>query len=493
MKTSLRYQLFLYVFIGLAIILISMSYSLYTSMRMQDMMDRQFETERFFQELQQDVLDIQEPFLDFLSSRSSKALSTLLMESQKLRQVIPSTYPIHHDPVELKKREVFSLLTSYLDLMDEAIQFKRGRAIEEYTQLYETMANLNAYISSQIDQISLHGFREQMSVYEGFVRTSRSLQFWNLILVLSAFMFSILLMLLSMKKITDPMDQLSQMAGELAGGNFSVEDIHVDSVEEVHQVVEAFNGMKNDIRQYIAELTRQKEIEQHYMDERLRNLKMEQLLKRMELYTMQAQMNPHFLFNTINTGVQLAIIEDADKTAEFMESLAEFLRHNMREKKFIVPLRHEVDGLWAYISILRIRFPKTLELNLDVGEELLDTCSIPSMVLQPLVENSVIHAFKGMDRKGLIDVVISREAHLLKCVVRDNGIGIPPEKASSLLRHTTREPEYSSKVMGLENVIQRLYFFYPNQEDIIIIASEPGAGTEVTITIDTREEPCIQL
>jgi len=493
MKTSLRFQLFFYIFIGLAIILISMSYSLYTSMRLQNMMDRQFETERFFQELQQDVLDIQAPFLDFLSSRSSKALSTLLMESQKLRQVIPSNYPISHDQVELKKREVFQLLISYLDLMDDAIQFKRGRAIEEYIELYDIMADLNSYISSQIDQISLHGFREQMSVYEGFVRTSRSLQFWNLILVLSAFLFSILLMLLSMKKVTDPMDRLSAMAGELAGGNFSVDDIHVDSVDEVHQVVEAFNGMKNDIRQYITELNRQKEIEQHYMDERLRNLKMEQLLKRMELYTMQAQMNPHFLFNTINTGVQLAILEDADKTSEFMQSLAEFLRHNIREKKFIVSLRHEIDGLWAYFNILRIRFPKTLELNLNVAEELLDSCFIPSMMLQPLVENCVIHAFKGMDCKGLIEVEICKDEHVLKCFVRDNGIGIPAEKASALLSHKTRESEYSSKVMGLENVIQRLYFFYPKQEHIINIMSEPGRGTEISITIDTREQPCIQL
>ena len=145
----------------------------------------------------------------------------------------------------------------------------------------------------------------------------------------------------------------------------------------------AFNQMKNSIHHYIQELQKQKEMEQQIMTERLRNMKMEQLLRRMELYTLQAQMNPHFLFNTINTGVQLAILEEADRTAEYMEKLAALFRFNIKEKKYFVSLRQEVEGLKTYFSILEIRFPRTLRLNLEVKEDYLDRFSCPNMISAP--------------------------------------------------------------------------------------------------------------
>ena len=258
-------------------------------------------------------------------------------------------------------------------------------------------------------------------------------------------------------------------------------------------MVEAFNNMKNDISQYINEIQDQKNIQQGYMNEKLRNMKMEQLLKRMELYTMQAQMSPHFLFNTINTGVQLAIIENADKTAAFMENLATFFRHNIRERKLIVPLRHEIEGLKSYFYILEIRFPHTYSFKLDIQEEILDICSVPALILQPLVENSIIHAFKGAHKKGEISVRVKKEENVLVLSVKDNGSGIPREQRDSLLKRYTRDEEHTSKVMGLENVIQRLYFFYPQNREVIAIESKAHEGTEIIIRINLEEEPCIKL
>ncbi|MFW6313702.1 MAG: sensor histidine kinase [Spirochaetota bacterium] len=227
------------------------------------------------------------------------------------------------------------------------------------------------------------------------------------------------------------------------------------------------------------------------MNERLRNLKMEQLLKRMELYTMQAQMNPHFLFNTLNTGVQLAITENAERTADFMEHLASFFRFNLRERNFIVPLRREIEGLEAYLYILRVRFPKSLGFSLDVPEELLDSCTVPALMLQPLVENSVIHAFKGIDRPGKISIEVRREQSILTLSVRDNGIGIDADTAHRLLEPHSRDVDHDSKVMGLENVIHRLHFFFPDEPDVVTIESDPAWGTEIVIRIDTEVEPCI--
>ncbi|WP_319562120.1 histidine kinase [Marispirochaeta sp.] len=493
MRQSLRLQLFLNIFLGLGIIVISMSYTFYSAMRLQEIVNNQFRKEQFYQKLQIEIAEFRGPLLEYLSSRSSKALAALLIQEQKLRNMLPHETPIYTNSYQLAEREIFFMLSNYLDMVEQAINMKRGRAINEYTQIYEDMDKMNAHMAQRIDSISLSGIRKQLAAYESVIEASRNLQFYNLLTIIFAFLFSMTWMLFSISKVTNPMHRLAQMAGELSTGNFDVEDIHIASVTEVSAVVEAFNNMKNDIRQYIVEIQRKKSIEQGYMNEKLRNMKMEQLLKRMELYTMQAQMNPHFLFNTINTGVQLAIIEDAEKTAEFMEHLASFFRHNIRERKLIVPLRHEIEGLHSYFYILNIRFPKTISCSYDVPDGLLDSCAVPALILQPLVENSVIHAFKGTHQTGSVIVSARREGNVVIMSVRDDGIGIPKEIIDSLLKRYSRDQEHTSKVMGLENVIQRLYFFYPDNPNIIRIISEQDAGTEVIISINMEDEPCIKL
>lgn len=493
MKQSLRFQLFLNIFLGLGIIVLSMSYTFFSAMKIQEFVDNQFHKEQFYQKLQAEISEIRTPLLQYLSSRSSEALATLLIREQNLRQMIPRERPIYQDEYQLAEREIFFMISNYLDTVQEVITLKRSRAIGEYTRTYEAMEVMNAHITEQIDTISLKGIRRQLANYESIIAVSRNLQLYNLLLIIFAFLFSITWVFLGIDKLTDPMHRLALMAGELSAGNFDVEDISVPAITEVSEVIKAFNTMKNDIHQYILEIQRQKSIEQGYMNEKLRNMKMEELLKRMELYTMQAQMNPHFLFNTINTGVQLAIVEDADKTAEFMENLATFFRHNIRERKLIVPLRHEIEGLQSYFYILKIRFPRTFTFTLDIPEELLDLCSVPALILQPLVENSVIHAFKGARQSGKITVSVRRKENFIQLSVRDNGIGIPREIADSLLKRYSWDQEHTSKLMGLENVIQRLYFFYPEEKDIVSIKSEPNQGTEVLISISMEVEPCIKL
>ena len=321
----------------------------------------------------------------------------------------------------------------------------------------------------------------------------RRVQFYSLFLILLAVALSFSFLIHVVSSLSRPMQKLSSMAEKISQGNFDIPEVSVNSVNEVNRVAQAFNNMKNSICHYIEELQKQKELEQQIMSQKVRNLKMEQILKRMELYTMQAQMNPHFLFNTINTGVQLAIVEEAEKTADFMENLAALFRYNIREKRFFVSLRHEYDGLKSYFAILKIRFPKTLNLELEVQKELLGQCSCPAMILQPLVENSVLHAFKDREGIGTVSVSITFEDPVLILAVRDDGVGIPKETVSTLLASQLHDYQLSHKVMGLENVIQRLYFFYPDQEDVISINNLPGGGTEILIKIHTEVQPCIEL
>ncbi len=493
MRNSLKTRLIEYIAVSMVIILFSMGFFLINSLKLQKIADRRFEDELFLQKLKYHLSDLQVPLESYMTSYSSSSLAKLLFIMETLDESVPSRRPITANESDLIKREIYFLIDAYTAQLNQIIELKRGRKVQQYTQSYEELINLYKYINSRIDLVSLIGFRVQLDEYQNFLELFRKMQLYNILQILlsTAFAFSILMKMVN--NITSPMYELSLMAGKLSSGLFDIPDIHFSSVNEVNQVAGAFNNMKHNIRHSIEELEKQKKMEQEIMSERVRNLKMEQLLKRMELYTMQAQMNPHFLFNTINTGVQLAIVEEADRTAEFMENLADLFRYNIREKQFFVPLRHELEGLESYYKILKIRFPKTLKLVLNVQQGLADRFDCPAMVLQPLVENSVLHAFKKKKGIGTVTVSVSFEDPVLIISVHDDGIGIAEETIKMLLVPHVHDYQLSSKVMGLENVIQRCYFFYPDQKDVIDIKTVPDQGTEIVIRIHTEVQPCIRL
>jgi sensor histidine kinase YesM len=498
---SIRMRMLL-IIAGVFIILsFSTAYILLSSKNLQNISDGIFEQERFIKSVQEDLERFQAPLLDYLSTRSSNALAQILIDTQALRNKLPSYMPILPNAAELRERELYSLIRSYLNLADQAMEEKRGRNIAAYTRIYDEMAGLLGYINREIEAISTERFRGQMDAFSLFLARSGTLQFWNLLFIIFISIFAILILFHSAGKITGPMTRLSAMAAELSAGNFSIDDIESETVREMDQVVAAFNKMKNEIRNYIEEIRWQENIKQEYMREKMRNMKMEGLVRHMEIYALQAQMNPHFLFNTINTGMQLAIVEGADRTSEYMECMAKLFRHIIRNKEIIVPLRHEIAGLEYYYYILRVRFPR-MELSLEYEESLPDAAKVPVSILQPLVENCVIHAFResaGVSPNGeraaeplqKVMVRAERQGRRLVLSVRDNGCGMAQETVERLLHPQSIDESSVSRVMGLENVIQRLYFFYPDDSDVVNIETVPGQGTAVIIRIDMEKEPCI--
>ncbi len=490
MYSSFRVQMLISILGVLVILFFSAAYILFSTIRLQEIVDNSFAQQRYLKDMQGHLDEFQEPFLDYLSTKSSNALSELLILSQKIREMVPEYNTIPVDPVSLLECEVYQVVQAYLELGDQVIEEKRGMDIARYTSLYNEMQMYYSYINSQIENISGTRFTEQLAEYERFIDTSGKIQFWNLLFILFISLFSLFMIVHSVEKINRPMVNLSNMAESLSAGNFDVEDIGMTRLYEIDRVVSAFNRMKRDIHTYIEEIKWQRNVEQEYMQERVRNMKMEHMLRKMELYTLQAQMNPHFLFNTLNTGLQLAIVEGAERTGAYMEHLSKLFRHNIREKKVVVPLRHEIEGLESYFYILGVRFPRNLDLVLDCPEDILDTYEVPASVLQPLVENCVVHAFRDREGRNSIVVRVFCSGGSLCLSVSDNGCGMDPEKVKSLLS-MSRQHDSDTKVMGLENVIQRLHFFFPDDPDVITIESGPGAGTEIIIKIDTGKTLCI--
>ncbi len=505
---SFRAQVLAGVLAVLPLLALSAAWVLYSTIRLQDSMNRGFGRQLEIRSLQLSLEDYQAPLLDYLATRSSNALSDLLVRSQNLRSSLPPSQFIPADPLLLQEVEVHSLILSYLDLTDRVIDEKRGLDVAGYTSLYERSREALEYIDERIEAISSARLAEQAGEYRSAVERSRSVQSWNLAFILSISVFSALVILAMVDKIARPMSALSDAARRISSGDFEGEDVSLSSISEMDGVIGAFNRMKRDIHTYVEELKWQRRVEQEYLRERVRSMRLEGSLRRMELYTMQAQMNPHFLFNSLNTGIQLAIVEGAERTGDYMDRLSTLLRHNIREKAPLVPLRHEIEGLESYFWLLKVRFPKNLDLVLDCPEEFLDRYEVPVTILQPLVENCVVHAFRGVEReegeRNSIEVRVRLEGNRLELTVSDNGRGMESETVDALLKRTSPRADAfgeggadgaaevsGSKVMGLENVVQRLRLFWPDDPEVVAIESQVPRGTTVRIKLQVGSKPCI--
>ena len=459
---SFTVQIFLSILGAFLLLVLSTAYILFSNRKIQEFSEQSFEQERFLMSIQEDLAAYEGPLMEFLSTRSSNALAQIFINTQSLRRKLPVYRQIRGNSADLKERELYALIFHYLNLGEEAIEEKRGRNISAYTAIYEEMVRLKEYINREIDTVSTGRFRFQLGAYESFLAESGTIQLWNFVFVISMSALSMLILLYSMNRFTSPLIALSAMTRELSAGNFNIPDLETGrgSVDELDQVIQAFNHMKTEISRYIEEIRWQENIKQEYMQEKIRNMKMEGLVRHMEIYALQAQMNPHFLFNTINTGMQLAIVEGADRTGDYMDYMARLFRHIIRNKEIIVPLRHEMEGLDYYFYLLQVRFPRNLSLTVDCAKELLDI-KVPVSILQPLVENCVIHAFKEQHEEFSRSITVGARLtdSLLTISVADNGQGMNRETVEELLHPQSIDESSVSRVMGLKNVIQRLYFF----------------------------------
>ena len=178
--------------------------------------------------------------------------------------------------------------------------------------------------------------------------------------------------------------------------------------------------MLASIKDYIARIRTQL-ITQSEMKEK--NLLMETHLKDAQLKYLQSQINPHFLFNTLNAGAQLAMMEGADRTNEYIRNMADFFRYNVKKSSDPVRLSEEIELVDSYMYILNVRFAGEIIFEKDIDESLLDVI-VPSMIIQPLVENSIKYGIKDVEPgEGRITLSVYREDQNCCIRVSDNGVG----------------------------------------------------------------------
>jgi Predicted signal transduction protein with a C-terminal ATPase domain len=203
-----------------------------------------------------------------------------------------------------------------------------------------------------------------------------------------------------------------------------------------------------------------------------------------EIKALEAQINPHFLYNTLDTINWMAIDKDEFDISNAISSLATILRYAITNSNGMVEVHTELEWLKDYIYLQQIRLKNTFRYEVDVDPELLDS-KIHKLLLQPFVENAIIHGFDGMNREHILKIKFEPKDEFIRITIRDNGKGIEPSLVESINKKLFYNLDGGGHI-GMENVIMRLNMYY-GEEASVGVNSVLGEGTEFIILIPRRK------
>lgn len=433
-------------------------------------------------ELSDSLSDVQEALYAYLSVKTSDSLENYYKSEQTYRNLLENLgNQISSNPTMLLERNIRKMSESYLALAEEAVSAKRGRNVEKYKELYDSSQNLYSYINTYIDELNSQQFRNNSASYQTLREVLEYLEISSLVLMTVMMGIGILMLFGITKGMIEPLTNLAETANLVGQGNFNVKMPPTDSLDEVGIVTRAFNTMVESLEEYIIRTTRSMEKEQQMME---RELLMKNHLKEAQLKYLQSQINPHFLFNSLNAGAQLAMLEDAEKTCIFVEKMADFFRYNVKKGLEDASLEEELAAVENYIYILNVRFAGEIHFTRQADERIMD-CRVPSMILQPIVENAVNHGIRNIDWEGCIHLEIMEEEGRIFIRIRDNGKGMSQERIQEVLSGQAGDGEEQSDStgVGMNNVISRLELYY-NQKNLVEIRSRgENKGTEVILKL----------
>jgi sensor histidine kinase YesM len=379
---------------------------------------------------------------------------------------------INKDELEKYQRMIQNLLFES-DLTIWAVRYDN---LDQYTTHAKEVRNISSYILESTLQLLNFELAEYQTFYQEMEHRQNAFKWFTINLFSSTLLFALLTALWFSKGLTKPLRNLSKAAKEVSAGNFDGPPIKVKTNDEVKILSDSFQNMRENIKQLIDEIKEKSELDK--------------LLKELELNHLQNQINPHFLFNTLNTISRMAYLEEANVTSRLIQSVSTLLRSSLGDINKSVTLKEEVQVVKEYFYIQKTRFAERITFKTEIDEGCLNV-KIPALTLQPLVENSFIHGVEGLEKGGEISLSIYRTGQTIIVELKDNGKGMNEEMKQRIFS-TERIDLYEehsghSTGIGLRNVIKRLRLVY-KQQDILEIHSERNKGTTIRIKLPDREE-----
>ncbi len=435
-------------------------------------------------ELSDRLSDVQNYMYRYLEVKDSDSLMDYYRSEQEYRKLLEDlNTEITDNPIQILEKNIRGMSGKYLQITDEAVQAKRGLNIERYKSSYESALRLYQFINSDISALNTQQFKNNSTSYVTLQGALRYLEIICLVILVIVMLISLFIVMMMTRDIVTPLTNLADTAELVGQGNFHVKVAPVESDDELGIVTRTFNQMVDSLADYVKRIKESAVKEQAMME---REFLMETNLKEAQLKYLQSQINPHFLFNSLNAGVQLAIMEDAEKTSVFIEKMADFFRYNVKKGTEDTSIKEEVEAVENYIYILNVRFAGDIHYESEIDKTVLN-CRMPSMILQPLVENAVNHGIRGLDWQGKVSLHINGMGEYIEISIRDNGKGMTEEQLQVLNTQGRLPSSKDSTGVGMGNVISRLQLYYNTNEVFRVSSDGPNQGTEVTLMIPRRE------
>lgn len=335
--------------------------------------------------------------------------------------------------------------------------------VQEFVQVTGLLKGQNTAVNKYVNG---HRGWVYYNVYnkDYMMRDIRNNQIMFILISLAAILFSSILISYIVRRIGSSVALITDGIDQVKEGNLNV-SVALDSKDELGQIASNFNDMTGKVRNLIAEVSEAKDKQ-----------------KDAEIRALEAQINPHFLYNTLDSINWMAIEKEEYGISRMLRNLGVILRYSVNRSNQMVSVTEVADWLEKYISLQQMRFNQSFRFELNVAEAA-GSVRIYKLLLQPFVENAVIHGFKGMEKGGVlrVDIFLSETGERLNIIIEDNGKGMPREMAESFnVREQAVRDEGGS--IGLHNAFARMDMYY-GREAVWNVNSIEGMGTVITLTL----------
>lgn len=363
---------------------------------------------------------------------------------------------------------------AYRDELAET-QVRESDFVERLYRVYKMQEYLQTY-ARRLVQVTL---KEGNDSYQEKVPVFYNMPY--LILAISAVFMGFVMFLTKIlsNALVSPAVLLAQCARKIAKNDFTGEDPSVENRDEMGELVQAFNKMKRSTKGYIDTLKENHRMSELLHREEIERVEMEKQLSGARLELLKSQINPHFLFNTLNMIACMAKLEEAVTTERMISSMSSLFRYNLKTSEQIVTLARELKVVQDYMYIQQMRFGSRILYSCDLKVDA-EQAMIPAFTLQPVVENAMVHGLSKKEQGGRVHVRIWEQGKRLVISVADTGLGMSEERLAEVTE-AMKERRTSRIGIGLGNIYKRIHMMYKQGE--FRIASIEGRGTVIQMFI----------